>query len=853
MRQLLFAFIFLFSISIVSCSESGTGPNPSNDGSTTYSVAVEIAPSDAGTISPSAQDTYEEGKEIELQANTNEGYVFKYWTGDIDTTTDNPLSLTVDQDYEITANFEIKSYELTINTEGGGTVSERILQQKSDEYNHGTIVELTAEPHTGFEFVEWQGDLSGAENPTQITVDNPKEVTAVFEVATYPISVDVSGEGSVTVTPDQEEYEYRTEVELLAEPNNSDWEFESWDGDTTSTDNPITISVDSSITVTGKFANTLFAGGAGTETNPYQISTVDQLQAINEYPEAHYVQINDIDASETQNWNGGEGFKPIGDEVIPFSGSYNGQNYSIINLMINRNTEYVGLFGYGEEASFNKLILSNIDIKGHTNTYDVGGLVGNCMNGCELITINISGKVTNNSSNNSSVGGIFGFISSNIDNTDNTPNQISDLSANVNLDVQNTSNTGGLGGTFTDGTIEDSKSLGIINSIGLAGGLIGGVNRATIHNTSSTVEVNSSISGGLIGSLEGSIENSYSTGDVRGEDSVGGLVGRMDTRHSDGIELFINNSYSSGTIEGKKFVGGIVGGWHDNERRENKSTITDSYSEGNISGTERVGGIAGYLISINVSNAYSEGTVRGDLFVGGIAGRNAQGNLISSKSLGKVIGDQHVGGLIGFGYGSIFRSFSSADIEGINIVGGLAGEYSGNIEKSYSSGSIVGTENKIGGLVGVFRYDLSHSIIESYSLSTVSGSEEVGGIVGDNNGAKINNAYAHGNVEGDISVGGLVGVNRNEGKVTNSYAKGSITGNTDTGGLVGINGATIESSYWDTESSNQSNAVGRGSSDGTTGLTTSEMTSTSAQDNMPDFDWSEIWVTNEDYPALFWE
>jgi len=248
MRQLLFAFIFLFSISIISCSDSGTGTDPNNGNGdeneeiTTYSVAVDVTPSDAGSISPSSDDSYEEGEDIELQADANEEYLFTHWSGDIDSTSDNPLSLTVDQDYNLTANFELKSYELVINKEGEGTVSEEVLEQKSKDYDHGTVVKLTANPDEGYKFVEWQGDVTGSENPAQITVDNPKEVTAIFERKSYSLSIEVSGEGSVNVTPDQEEYKYGTKVDLTAEPNNN-WKFEKWGGDTTETNNPIELTI----------------------------------------------------------------------------------------------------------------------------------------------------------------------------------------------------------------------------------------------------------------------------------------------------------------------------------------------------------------------------------------------------------------------------------------------------------------------------------------------------------------------------------------------------------------------------------------------------------------------------------
>ncbi len=61
----------------------------------------------------------------------------------------------------------------------------------------------------------------------------------------------------------------------------------------------------------GNQANAQFAGGSGTAADPYQIADVAQLQAIHTSNSAHYILINNIDASATAGWNGGQGFNPI--------------------------------------------------------------------------------------------------------------------------------------------------------------------------------------------------------------------------------------------------------------------------------------------------------------------------------------------------------------------------------------------------------------------------------------------------------------------------------------------------------------------------------------------------------------
>jgi hypothetical protein len=112
--KLLKNFFFILSIfvglTLISCS-------PSSDNTKMYDISVSKSPPEGGTITPSADTTVEEGIHLKLHADNADKFMFSYWTGDVDSTSDNPLSITADQNYSLTANFEIKSYELTINTE----------------------------------------------------------------------------------------------------------------------------------------------------------------------------------------------------------------------------------------------------------------------------------------------------------------------------------------------------------------------------------------------------------------------------------------------------------------------------------------------------------------------------------------------------------------------------------------------------------------------------------------------------------------------------------------------------------------------------------------------------------------
>lgn len=83
-----------------------------------------------------------------------------------------------------------------------------------------------------------------------------------------------------------------------------------------------------------------FSGGNGTVEDPYLISTAEDLDNVRNYLSAYYLQMADIDLVDYNNW------EPIANgEEYYFLGGYDGNNFKIKNLYINRaNNDYTGLF-----------------------------------------------------------------------------------------------------------------------------------------------------------------------------------------------------------------------------------------------------------------------------------------------------------------------------------------------------------------------------------------------------------------------------------------------------------------------------------------------------------------------------
>lgn len=231
---------------VVSCGTENSSP-------TTFTLTTSVSPVEGGSISP-AQGSYDEGETLSLQATPTEGWEFVRWEQDLNTTA-NPMNITMNRDYTVVGVFEQRMHAFTVDVEGEGTVTETVVQQKNKDYAEGTVVELEAVPAEGWMFSHWEGDLSGSDNPAQITVDESKSVVGVFEQRMHALTIDIEGEGTVTETVVQQkttDYAEGTVVELEAIPAES-WVFRHWKGDLSGSDNPVEITVDEPISIVADF------------------------------------------------------------------------------------------------------------------------------------------------------------------------------------------------------------------------------------------------------------------------------------------------------------------------------------------------------------------------------------------------------------------------------------------------------------------------------------------------------------------------------------------------------------------------------------------------------------------------
>jgi hypothetical protein len=227
-------------------TETDDEPEP-----TTYELTASADPSEGGSVDPEG-GTFDEGEQVEVTATANDGWEFSGWSGDIDSE-ENPVTITMDSAITITADFseiEPTTYELTVNTEPsqGGSVD-----PEGGTYDEGEEVEVTATPSAGWEFSGWSGDIESSDNPLTVTMDANTTITAEFtEVPTYELTVNANPSEGGSVDPSSGTFDEGEEVEVTATPE-SGWSFTGWTGDVESSDNPLTITMNSDTDLTANF------------------------------------------------------------------------------------------------------------------------------------------------------------------------------------------------------------------------------------------------------------------------------------------------------------------------------------------------------------------------------------------------------------------------------------------------------------------------------------------------------------------------------------------------------------------------------------------------------------------------
>ena len=185
-----------------------------------FNLSIISNPVQGGTTTGSGN--FEENKTIVVTATPNIGYSFVEWVGEDFTDRNSTLALTLNNDSNLSAIFELKKYSLTLFETTGGKTS------GSGTYDHGTTAKITALPDDGFRFKEWLGN--GISDPysqaTLIEIEGDKNFTASFERKKHQLIVSATSGGIATGSGN---FDYGETVTVLA-ISDAGFKFVSWNG-----------------------------------------------------------------------------------------------------------------------------------------------------------------------------------------------------------------------------------------------------------------------------------------------------------------------------------------------------------------------------------------------------------------------------------------------------------------------------------------------------------------------------------------------------------------------------------------------------------------------------------------------
>lgn len=398
--------------------------------------------------------------------------------------------------------------------------------------------------------------------------------------------------------------------------------------------------------------------GAGTESDPYRLSTTRDLLAMKPalvHGQMIYFKLmNDIDMSSIENWDPLNPDSPYDLGIV-----FDGGGYSLKNLKSKEKT-YSSFFGvlYGKchnvkfvdaeivSASNSgagiiggyigtggkPAIVSEVEASGiitcNGNGQSVGGLGGNAREATiENCTVNVTvSNPMGDGSNRTATGGVVGKT---IDSAVKIKNCIVRGVVEITKGINNTY-TGGIVGwqSAAGAEITGCEVYATVKSAGeRVGGIVGHYQGGILSGCKFYGEVNAATqyAGGIAGitSSESVIENCLSSGKIVCKNYVGGIVGMNENT------LAVRRCESSSTINCSDNVGGILG----ISKNDKVATIEDCVFSGNMTAGQRVGGIVGDLVKgSSVRRCYVSGTITGWCGVGGIVGRagglvwNANGN-----------------------------------------------------------------------------------------------------------------------------------------------------------------------------------------------------------------------------------
>jgi len=450
-----------------------------------------------------------------------------------------------------------------------------------------------------------------------------------------------------------------------------------------------------------------YHGGNGGAT-PYMICTAAEMSQLIGTPGdwgSNFKIGDDIDMSGISGEH-----EPIGDNTTNYSGTFNGQAYTVANWIRSSNSPPIraGVFGkLSASASLQAVTFVDAQINGVTDgTNMTGGLVGQMLAGATISNVNFHGTVSGASQY---MGGLVGFAGGTISDS------------NANVTVTNTFGvgnkpTGGLVGQLQGGSIIDCAAKGTVTAASYTGGFVGSTAASpNIKNSYTSVDVTVNFSG---------------TGN-----NIGGFIG-----YANGVTpLEYNTAAGDVTVSNtgaKAEVGGFIGA------SAGATASTGNMATGTVTNSSTGDNVGGFIGTNNATGATSYCIALGDV----TAGANTVGGFIGAN-----------------GTGTIDNSFALGDVTSTSgaVIGGFAGSNNagGTINKSFAAGAVTASTSGYGYVAD----NNTGYLNDGFSTGDVTSSGSCGAIF-DNIGTTSNLGY-----NTDASIGSCNTVSDENGSLGSGY------------------------------------------------------------------------------------
>lgn len=361
-----------------------------------------------------------------------------------------------------------------------------------------------------------------------------------------------------------------------------------------------------------------FAGGDGSESDPYEISSWVHLDNVRSHSSSNFVLTADLDAGSSgyDTLASGDANDEAGWDPLNFDGSFDGGGHVVSDFVVDRpDGNRVGLFGDARDSTIENLGVDvtfaddqDFRVVGDSQVGALAGIADTVSN-CFAFGRVGEDPIHRNEMPFEDIGGLVGDLRGEM--TDSW----------VRVLLYGVHQVGGLAGT-SSGTIARSYARGIP--------ITGTGGDATM------MFADGASHGGLVGENTGVIEESYAVGELMTDDfstppttAVGGIAGK----HS-GDEARISDCYARGFVNislDEGYVGGLVG------ENVQEATLERSYFEGDVNGFSGYEGKVAGLNDATIEDVYYE-----DLFDDDAIGEDTGTATVTSLDPGEMRGDDAV-------------------------------------------------------------------------------------------------------------------------------------------------------------------------------------------------------------------